>query len=151
MEKETVLIILMVIWTVINIVWYGILKEREGRVMGTLSMVDHLCDSLARSFGVDLTKANAGNCEEGILAVGDKKDTPDDYEYSGVLHTFKRNGKKRERPIMVYQFRNKTCYFEYDENGKKVALNHREAKSAIEKVLKGEKVDNYRKYEIEQK
>ena len=151
MNKDSLFIILMLIWTIINLIWYGRLREREGLVKGTIGMVDHLCDSLAKSFGIDLSRPKEENYEKVMSNLKRSEDAPEDYEYSGVIHIFKRNGKKRERPIMVYQFRDKACYFEYDEDGKRVPMNHKEAKSAIERALKGEKVDNYKKYEIEQK
>ena len=67
--------------------------------------------------------------------------------YSGVLHTFKRDGKYKERPIMTYKWLDEDVFFEYAEDGTPVRIAH-EARKQVLDVLRGEKRRNFKAYAL---
>ena len=67
--------------------------------------------------------------------------------YSGVIHTFKRDGKNKERPVMTYKWMNEDIYFEYAEDGSPVRING-QARIQVLNVLRGEKSRNFKVYEL---
>lgn len=68
-------------------------------------------------------------------------------EYSGVLHKFVRDGVRKERPVMMYRYRDELRLFEYDEKGKPLRICGTQRQEVL-KAMEGEKTKNFRKYEI---
>ena len=149
METKYVLSLLLALWAVFNLIW-SIRVTKQANYLGKIT--GELIQLLSAPF-VEAMKTSAR--EEKPKKVVEKQKTvyskeienrKKDAVYSGVLHTFVRNGKK-ERPVMQYTAYGKTVFFEYDESGEYCTFKGNQ-KEAILRAMQGEKVRGFKKYEI---
>ena len=149
MDRTTITAILLLIWAVANVIWSLNISKREGMCEGirenTLEILDNVLGNLRK------LRSAMEDAKEELKQQPVVTKEQENAEYAGVIHIFKRDKKKHERPVMVYMYKGNPCYFEYDESGKKVPLWRKPIREAIEKTMQGEKVGNFKKYEIENK
>lgn len=145
MERETITIILLLLWMAVNAYWTLSIKRREGWCNGALDAMQEMCHSLAKALGIEPGETPVSEI------ISEEQKPEESGEYCGVLHVFKRHNKKLERPVLMYIYQNKKCFYEYDETGKKLFLNSKDYKDAILRTMEGENTMNFKKYEIESK
>ena len=103
---------------------------------------------------VAVLRALSGKKETPVQISEEPVDMPEETpftpegEYSGVLHMFRKDGKKRERPVMFKQYRGKTVFFEYDENQKKVNLNGNNSKMILAVLQDNKEFRNFKAYKL---
>lgn len=128
------------------------LGKAEGLIVGVSKVMETIVTNGISTLHEGEKKGDKAVVPEGTDKQKDSKkssrlDNMESAEYSGVLHIFVRNKKKHERPVMTYMYNGQKIFFEYDENGKPTSINGK-SKQSVLKALEGEKVKNFKKYEI---
>lgn len=148
METKYVFVLLLALWAVMNLVWSIRLNHASNALL-------HINNNIINTLRGVLFKeiASTSGVKENEQASETKNAYAEKIEklkkgavYSGIIHIFNRHGKK-ERPVMQYELNGKAVFFEYDEAGVSHTFKGAQ-KEAIQRVMQGEKVRGFKKYEI---